>query len=483
MIIPNCSIKFADINIELIKTAILRASKNHREKSEVKRVCNDLDKYSKKYLYDLKSGIWKRKLNYRDLVKVNPGNRKIRHIKTPNFYTRVYQHLLLEILEPIYNNYDNLNGLNCKPGCGITSKETGKSVIKKLKHIFYDKPELKYYLTIDQRKCYEHIKISVFRKMLKNLIQDKDLIDFATDVCFVDNTLPIGTPTSPIVHHIVMLTFDLFVKTLTPYSIRYADDNFLAFETKEEANAAKWRIMNFWWYELKIRAKRHTIVISPFTVPKDFCGFIFHRNTGKQVNDHNKGYVTIRRVIAKRAQKCKTNESWASYFGILQHGDCYKLIKTIEMESTKKGIDLRTLSETLKIDRGPWDAPSVTAEDLHNSKAIFVVRDFEIRYATEKIPGEKKPNYVKCLIYVLKDPVTKTVDVKVLQGNYPGICEFLINLDKEMLKINITKKDYLPIKNVTIAKRGGYVFENTTNCLNELTLSDDEFYDLFGTNS
>lgn len=40
--------------------------------------------------------------------------------------------------------------------------------------------------------------------------------------------------------------------------------------------------------------------------------------------------------------------------------------------------------------------------------------------------------------------------------------------------------NYLP---VTIAKRGGYVFENTTNCLNELTLSDDEFYDLFGTNS
>lgn len=59
--------------------------------------------------------------------------------------------------------------------------------------------------------------------------------------------------------------------------------------------------------------------------PLDFCGYVFHRNN-KGVSEHNKGYVRIRKRVAKDAKKCITNESWSSYFGLLKHCDSYSLM-------------------------------------------------------------------------------------------------------------------------------------------------------------
>lgn len=108
--------------------------------------------------------------------------------------------------------------------------------------------------------------------MLKNFISNKKFIDFVIDVSFVSGELPIGTPTSPFIHHLLMKDFDNLVKRMAPFSLRYADDNFLAFYTKEDANITKWRIKNYWWYELKIRSKRHTCIITDMDKPLDFAG-------------------------------------------------------------------------------------------------------------------------------------------------------------------------------------------------------------------
>lgn len=78
-----------------------------------------------------------------------------------------------------------MNGLNCKPGFGITASSKSRSLIKKIKHVYYDRLDLKYCLVIDQRKCYNHVKDKVFRKVLKNFISNKKFIDFVIDVSFV----------------------------------------------------------------------------------------------------------------------------------------------------------------------------------------------------------------------------------------------------------------------------------------------------------
>lgn len=292
-----------------MQSAAYRAFRKHGTKRDVKAFKQDFDNRCMSLFLALKDGNWKERLSYRSLVKVN-NNGKVRNILSPSLETRIYQHLLLNLIEPHYFRKDNLNGLNCKPTCGITSKIYSRSVVHRLKHIYYDRRDLHYCLVIDQRKCYEHITPKVFRRALKQMVADPWLVDYAVDVCFVNGELPIGTPTSPFVHHVVMLEFGYFVKSISPVSVRYADDNFLAFATKEEAQTAKWRIKNWWWYRLGMRAKRGSAQVRPLSVPCDFCGYVFHRNQGRAVCGHDKGYASVRKATLRRARKCHSEKSW-----------------------------------------------------------------------------------------------------------------------------------------------------------------------------
>lgn len=475
---------YIKLSQNILEEAIDRACKGHTKKPEVRRMLK-YKKLNAKILYEaLCNDTWTKFLKYRELTKVNAGNGKVRHIHTPSLTTRVYQHLLLLFIEPLYKKKDNYNALNCKINCGITATEKSKSVVKKMKHVFYDLRDYNYYLVIDQRKCYEHITIKSFRRALKRLITDKWLIDFATKVCFVDKELPIGTPTSPLIHHILMLEFDYFVKTLSPISIRYADDNFIAFHTKKEASEAKWRIMNFWWYKLGIRAKRHNLIIAPFEKPLDFCGYLFHRNPDKSVCDHNKGYTKIRSIIAERAKKCKTQESWAAYHGLLSHADSnYLKIKIIMANK------LTDLTKSIKISRDK-DHPQIPIDSLIKHNISFVIKDYEIRY-----DKNKEPNFIKLVIFMreninpdgdlikndnpFKPEKQNTVYIRLVQGNFKFISNYLLELENKFGG----KDNLLPITNVSFVNKCGYIFKDSTNEITKTILTDEQFEDLFSSDT
>lgn len=454
------------LSLSDIKFAANKAMKGHSKKPEVIRFNKKFDRNCNMLYQDLLSGAWKGRIKYIKLTRINPGNGKTRYIDSPSFITRVYQHLFLYLIEPGYYQKDNLNSLNCKMGCGITSKDKKKSVIKKLKHVFYDRRDLEYYLVIDQRKCYEHISPKVVRKMLKRLTSDKWLIDFGMEVCFVSGKLPIGTPTSPLVHHIAMLSFDYLAKQIAPFSVRYADDNFLAFYTKEEANQAKWRIKNYWWYELGIRAKRHTTIIRPLDNPHDFCGFVFHRNPGKTVRDHNKGYTIVRSNILERAMNCKSNESWASYFGILSQADSFNVMKNTEI-----AMKLKELTEKVKLEKNT--AKEIDVKELKGT--VFNIYDYEIR---SNNAGEA--NWIKLTVGIKssKDqapqqpfgnnnkPILDSkgnvmYEARELRGNYKNLIQYL-----QLAENTIGgKKLILPLEDVELENCEGVCFAGSINTI------------------
>lgn len=234
------------------------------------------------------------------------------------------------------------------------------------------------------------------------------------------------------------------------FSLRYADDNFLAFYTKEDANTAKWRIKNYWWYELKIRSKRHTCIITDMDRPLDFCGYVFHRNN-KGVSEHNKGYVTIRKRVAKDAKKCITNESWSSYFGLLKHCDSYSLMSKIE-----NIMKLRDLTSTIRIDK-KMDADNIDVKNLEG--IVFDIVNYEIRSN-----NKNEPNWIKCLIGI---PETNKEGIptgrklaREFHGNYQGIVNFISKCE-----LTYGKDAILPITDVEIENRCGYVFKGSTNRL------------------
>ena len=136
------------------------------------------------------------------------------------------------------------------------------------------------------------------------------------------------------------------MRSCAPFALRYADDCLMAFDSKADLQAAKWRMYNLWWYFYRMRAKRHGVKIVDIDKNGlDFCGYILHRNTEKTVTDHDKGYTTVRRSIILRAQHA-TRRNWPCYFGQLRHADTFRKMTTIE-----QAMKLQQLTQKVRIDR------------------------------------------------------------------------------------------------------------------------------------
>lgn len=445
---------------EKVLEAMENAAQGHSDHRGVEFMMDNRDTYAEIIMESIASGSYKSQLVYRKLTKMN-ANGKLRHIDSPSLFTFVLQHLFLVYAWPLYRKHDNYNGLNCKEGCGITSKVKSKSVVHKLKHLMYDQRQFHCAVIIDQRKCYDHIRPKIFRKEMRRLTNDRALIEFGIEVSFVNNRLPIGTPTSPYIHHVVMLRFDHWLKQAAPFSMRFADDNLAATHNLEDGHQLSWRIQNFWWYEYQIRAKGTAIRVIPIDrkeVP--FCGYTVRRNPGHGVSDHDKGYATIRRNIRQRAERCRNDDSWASYYGIMRHADCYKLMQKIE-----KKMKLRQLTEKIRINRN-LDAPNINPRDLAGKQ--FTIYDYDI-----KCDSKGTPNWIKCLIGVpeLGEDENPTGRTKAFEfhGSYMYIVEFMSMAEKAFGKQNM-----LPLEEMEIENQCGYIFKGSTNQMEYIDENEDQ---------
>ena len=348
-----------------ILKAMEKASRGHMHKAKVREMLADREGYCDTLLADIGSGAYAGKLEYRAMERTG-NNGKQRKIMSPSLYTRVLQIAWIMAVKPLYDAHDNLTGLNCKEGCGITARERRKSVLHLLKHLMYDRRDLHYGLLIDQRRCYEHVTRKAFRRKQGRLVKDKWLAEFGMNVVFTpEGKFPVGTPSSPLAHHILMLDFDMMCHSLAPVVIRYADNVLLASDSKEDLQMAKWRIKNQWWYDLGIRAKRQDTMICSLSEGVDFCGYVVRRNDDKTVTDHDKGYTMIRRATEERIRKCNSNKSWASYYGMMMHADCYRL-----MTETEKNMRLQELSARARIDR-KMDA-RIAAREFHGNYSCLI---------------------------------------------------------------------------------------------------------------
>ena len=433
---------------DIVLAAMTNAAKGHSNKREVERMMANAEAYAESVMASIANGGYRKHLKYRKLTKQNP-NGKERKIDSPQLFTFVLQHLFILLAKPYYTWHDNKNGINCKPGCGITSSDRPNSVIRRLKRMIYDRRDLHYCVIIDQRKCYDHITPKVFRREFRKLTDDRELVEFGITVGFVDGRLPIGTPTSPLMHHIVMLEFDLWSKQAAPFSTRYADDCIFATYTREDANQLKWRVQNFWWYKLQIRAKASAIRLQPLTKEVSFCGYIVHRNPDRGIADHDKGYTTVRHNIRSRASKCRSDESWASYYGLLRHADAYNLMQKIEEK-----MKLRQLTEKIRINRS-LDAPNINPRDLAGKQ--FTIYDYDI-----KSDSKGTPNWIKCLIGVpeVGEDENPTGRMKAFEfhGSYMYIVEFMT-----MAERTFGKQNMLPLEEMEIENQCGYIFKGSTN--------------------
>lgn len=463
---------------EDIKIAAKEAVRGHIGKWDIDDFIEDFDNKCHEMYLDLCNNTWWEKCQYRELDKTNT-NGKRRHIDSPNLYLRILEHLWLLYIVPLYDEQNIKVGVarNCLPDHGITAKIKEYSVVKEMKNLFYDKRHYKYLLVMDQRKCYPHITPKEYRKSIKLLTHNKFLIDFGEKVSFVGKRLPIGTPTSPYIHNIVMLPFDIWLKEKTTWCLRYADDNAIAFDNKADAQEMKWRIQNYWWYEQHIRAKSRNIRILDMDKESiDFCGYIFHRFPNKRISDHNKGITLVRKATLKRAINNTNPDAWGSYFGILRHADAYKIIRQIE-ENHK--MEFSELSKTIKIHK-ELDAATISVQQLAEQAIPFTIISYKLEF-----DSTNEPNWCKCLIAIptedlVVEPTTNNVvkvnklNIMEFHGAYKYMSKFLYEAS-----MSYPSQSFLPLTNVVIEDSNGYIFKNSTDRITKIN-NDAEYQQLVG---
>ncbi len=403
---------------------------------------------------------------YRKLTKTNV-NGKVRKIDAPSLETLVIQHLWMNLVMPYYMAEEPGVARNCLPDRGVTAAKREGSILKEAKRLFYDRRDLNFMACADQRQCYQRLTVTAYRKGMK-FLRDRELkrvpknlvaktieywrwiTDFGEIVSFVEGRLPIGTPTSPLVHHIAMLPFDLWLKENFPWAVRYADNVWVATPTRQEAQQALWRIRQYWWYACGLRCKRQTSgVIAIDEHGTDLCGFVVKRHPGKTPTSHDKGLTLIRPATLHRAMRCKNDRSWASYFGLMKNGDCYGI-----MQKTEKRMKLSELTKRIRIDR-EMDARHIDMKDLEGVE--HTVYKYEIR------KGKDGDNWMKALIGIPetnKETNEQTGRIKAFEyhGNYQGIIQWLRELEK-------TGIQFMPIEQARIVNQCGYIYEGSTNQL------------------
>ena len=443
------------ITEETVKEAFKKASKGRSKKPAVVEFSKDLDANCNALADIINQGKVAEHVRYLRLKRKN-NNGKWRDIDAPTFLTLVLQHVWLLLTKPLYMAKETGIARNCIEGRGILSDDIDTGLLKPMRRLFYDYRQYTHLVLIDERKCYEHTTVKAYRKGMKLIGADRKLIDFGEAVGFVRGILPIGTPTSPLMHHIAVFPFDLWVNDNYPQALRYADNVFVPVTSLEEGQQAMWRIKMFWWYELRVRAKsKEQRVISIDSKPVDICGFRLSRLIPRSDN-HGKGLTHIRKSIYHNAIHAETAASFASYFGILQNADCFESLKN-KCEEMK----LNELTSRCKLKRD-MDAEVYEPKDVLDLE-LFDIIDYEIRH-----DKDGNDNWVNLFCGKKKDGSTK-LKAFSFHGNMPCIYNWL-----RMIEKSFGDRSFLPIEDARLIKRRGYLLDGTAEIIEEI--DPEEYY-------
>lgn len=433
-----------------VRDAFFKASEDRKKKPVVVEFKSKLDDNCKLIADIINSGKVSEYVKYVKLRRKN-ANGKWRDIDAPEFFTLVMQHVWIVLVKPLYMAKETGIARNCIEGRGICSEDIDKGLLRPMRRLFYDQRQYTHLVCIDERKCYEHTTVKAYRKGMKAIGASRELIDFGEAVGFVRGILPIGTPTSPLMHHIAVYPFDVWLKGNYPHALRYADNVFVPVLTLEEGHQAMWRIKMFWWYEIGVRSKsteQRVVAINDIFV--DICGFRLCRYTPRKDN-HGKGLTKIRKSIWHNAIHAETKESWASYFGILSHADCYRSLK-----NKCKEMKLEELTSRCRLKRA-MDAIE------YDPKEVLEIESFDIiDYEILQDKKSHEDNWIN-LFCGKKKEGTHKLKAFAFHGNMKCIYQWFRMLEKEF-----GDRSFLPIEGARLVKRRGYLLDGTAEMVEEI---------------
>lgn len=329
-------------NKENIKRAILLAAKGKKNRRNVEKILENIDKYVD-ILYQMLQSKNIKLSPYKKMTIRDGANKKERIIFKPAFFPDQCIHWTLMLqLQPLLQKGMYEYSCASVPNRGI---HYGATYIKRI--LKDDRKNTKYCLKLDIKKFYPSIDKTICKKKFRRIIKDYDVINLIDTIIDSNSEkgLPIGNFTSQWFANFYLQDLDHFIKEKLKikYYLRYMDDMILFSRNKKELHKNKILIDEFVNKEgLKIKENWQLFKVD--SRPLDFLGYRFYR-----------GYTTLRRSnflrIKRRVKKIskrgylRLTDAYAmiSYNGWLSHCNSFnyknKYIKPYKITLKKcKGV-------------------------------------------------------------------------------------------------------------------------------------------------
>lgn len=316
------------ISDENIKLAISNSAKGKKRKrrKDVKFALEHTEEYIqhiKEYAMDYKNKHHEPKVIYDGI------SRKKRTIIVPSFDELVVQHMIVQVLQPMFlkGTYEHAYGSIPKRGA-----HKGKSYIEKW--IRNDTKNCKYCLKLDIKHYFESIPHDRLKEKLSKYIKDKKILSVLFEIIdVIDIGLPLGFYTSQWLSMWYLKNIDHVIKeqSYAPHYIRYMDDIVIFGANKRKLWKTYEFICEILKHDgLKLNNKRQLFRFSYFKNSKeygrqlDFMGFCFHRDrTVLRRGIYYKMCRKAHKISAKEKPTIYELRQMMSYLGWIKSTDIY----------------------------------------------------------------------------------------------------------------------------------------------------------------
>ena len=269
---------------------------------------------------------------------------KTRKISKSDFRDRIVHHVLVSILEPIFDKtfiYDSYaNRIN---------KGTTKAIERLnlfVRKVTKNNTRNAYCLKADIRHYFENVNHEVLINIIRKRIKDENVIDLikliVNNYYQKDIGMPLGNLTSQFFANVYLNELDYFIKhkLKIKYYIRYVDDFVILHQDKNILNFYKEQINKFLKNNLKIELHKDKSKISSIKKGITFLGFrhFYHYSIPKK----NKRKIVENKIkdLIKKNKEIKDYKRLMQKFeSILAHleiGNTYYLRKNIILKLSKE---------------------------------------------------------------------------------------------------------------------------------------------------
>lgn len=260
----------------------------------------------------------------------NISDPKPRSIHKAIVRDRVLHHLLYKELYPYFDKHFIGHSFSCRENKG-THKALNKFQ-EFARKVSCNNTRTCYVLKCDIKKFFASINQKVLISILEDHIEDTALIDLIKKIIssfHVVNRgvgLPLGNLTSQLFVNVYMNEFDRFIKDglKVKYYIRYADDFVFFSESRQYLENILPAITKYLKEHLFLSLHEHKVYIKTYGSGVDFLGWVHFPH-------HRQIRATTKRRVIRRMEGNENSQTAASYKGLLDHGNTYKIQKQLRL--------------------------------------------------------------------------------------------------------------------------------------------------------